>query len=279
MSLSAFSIASAPMRFQQDRASTDLSNVVNSGVVRQKWRTDPLLGALILSSVLTTGCATVQNPDPLELVNRKVFAVNEGLDKAVLKPVATAYKAVVPEPARNGVSNFFSNLADPWSGVNLMLQGQIKDGLSDVARFATNSTVGLLGVMDVASGWGMPRHGESFGDTLGAWGVGSGAYLMLPLMGPSDMRNLLALPVNSFGSPLSNVADVPVRNSLTVLNMVNQRGKMLEPGKLVDDLALDKYLFIRDVYIQRRKHGGSAEVSEEDTGTGGGRDAMGSAAP
>lgn len=283
MSLPVFLIAAARKRFRQGRASAPLSNVANSGFATQKGNTGPLLAALLLFSALTAGCATVQNPDPLESVNRKVFAVNEGLDKAVLKPVATAYKAVVPEPARNGVSNFFSNLGDPWSGVNLMLQGQIKDGLSDVARFATNSTVGLLGLMDVASGWGMPRHGEGFDGTLGAWGVGTGAYLMLPLLGPSDMRNTLALPVNSLGSPLSNVADVPVRNSLTALNMVNKRGKMLVPGRLVDDIALDKYVFVRDVYLQRSKRGGangeSTEGSAENTGTGRGRDAAGLAAP
>jgi phospholipid-binding lipoprotein MlaA len=207
---------------------------------------------LLVASALLSGCATTQNPDPLEAVNRKTFALNEGLDKAVLKPAATAYKAVVPAPVRTGVANFFSNLGDPWSGVNLMLQGRVKDGLSDIARFGTNTTVGLLGVMDVASGWGMPRHGESFSGTLGAWGVGSGAYLVLPLFGPSDVRGVAAMPVNSLASPQSQVADMGVRNGMTVLNIVDKRAQMLAVTKMIDDVALDKYLFVRDAYIQRR---------------------------
>ncbi len=136
---------------------------------------------LIVSGVLLSGCATPQNPDPIESVNRKTFALNEGIDKVVLKPVATVYKTVVPTPVRGGVTNFFSNLGDPWSGANLLLQGRFKDGMSDFARFGTNTTVGLLGFMDVATGWGMPRHGDGFSDTLGVWGVGGGAYLVLPL--------------------------------------------------------------------------------------------------
>jgi len=207
-----------------------------------------LLGA----TVLLSGCATTQNPDPLEPVNRKTFAFNEGLDKAVLKPVATAYRAVLPAPVRQGVGNFFANLGDPWSGVNLMLQGRVKDGLSDFARFGTNTTLGLLGVMDVASGWGMPRHGQGFGDTLGAWGVGGGAYLVLPLLGPSDVRGAAALPVNSLASATGQVSDVAVRNSMTALGMVDKRAGLLDVTRLIDDASLDKYLFVRDAWLQRR---------------------------
>jgi phospholipid-binding lipoprotein MlaA len=210
----------------------------------------PLL--LLAGSALLAGCATTQNPDPLEAVNRKAFALNEGLDKVVLKPAATAYRAVVPAPVRSGVSNFFSNLGDPWSGINLMLQGRVKDGLSDIARFGTNTTVGLLGIMDVATDWGMPRHGQSFSDTLGAWGVGGGAYLVLPLLGPSDVRGAAAIPVNNMASPQSQAHDVAVRNTMMVVNLVDKRAGMLDVTKMIDDAALDKYLFVRDAYIQRR---------------------------
>lgn len=210
------------------------------------------LGLLLAASLLVSGCATPQNPDPLEAINRKTFALNEGVDKVVLKPLATAYQAAMPAPVRTGVSNFFSNLGDPWSGVNLLLQGRVKDGLSDFARFGTNSTVGILGVIDVATDWKMPQHGESFGDTLGMWGVKGGAYLVLPLLGPSDLRSAAALPVNSLASAQSQINDVGVRNSLMALNIVDTRAEMLDVTRVIDDVALDRYIFVRDAYMQRR---------------------------
>lgn len=211
-----------------------------------------VLGLLLGVATLLSGCATTQNPDPLEAVNRKTFAFNEGLDKVVLKPAAVAYQAAVPTPVRSGVSNFFANLADPWSGVNLLLQGRVKEGLSDFARFGTNTTIGLLGVLDVASGWGLPRHGDGFSDTLGAWGVGGGAYLVLPLMGPSDLRGAAALPVNSLASLTGQVNDVAVRNTLTAVSLVDKRASLLGVTRMVDEAALDKYLFVRDAWLQRR---------------------------
>ncbi|MDH0864695.1 VacJ family lipoprotein [Mitsuaria sp. GD03876] len=212
----------------------------------------PLAPAALLAAALLAGCATPQNPDPLESVNRKTFALNEGVDKVVLKPVATVYKAVLPTPVRTGVSNFFSNLGDPWSGVNLMLQGRFKAGFSDFARFGTNSTVGLLGVMDVATDWGLPRHGDGFSDTLGAWGVGGGAYLVLPIFGPSDLRGTASIPVNSFGNLAGYLDDAGARNALMIVNIVDKRAGMLELTKTIDEIALDKYLFVRDAYLQRR---------------------------
>lgn len=217
------------------------------------WSVKTFLLALLLgTTALLSGCATTQNPDPLETVNRKTFAFNEGIDKVVLKPAATAYKAVVPTPVRAGVSNFFANLGDPWSGVNLMLQGRVKEGLSDFARFGTNTTVGLFGVLDVASGWGLPRHGEAFSDTLGAWGLGGGAYLVLPLLGPSDMRGAAAFPVNSLASPTGQVNDVGARNTMTVVGLIDKRASLLDATRMIDEAALDKYLFVRDAYLQRR---------------------------
>jgi len=235
--------------------------VPTARVVRRPHR-KTLLAALVGSCILAGGCATVQKPDPLEPVNRKVFAFNEGLDKVVLKPTATAYKAVVPAPARTGISNFFSNLTEPWSAVNLMLQGRFQEGISDLGRFGTNTTVGVLGFVDFASDWGMPRHGEEFGRTLGAWGVGTGAYLVLPLLGPSDFRDAAVLPVNSLGNPLGSVSNVPVRNTLTVLKAVDKRAQYLDAGRLVDEASLDKYTFVRDAYLQRRRHGQGADPAQ-----------------
>lgn len=214
------------------------------------------LAALVLLLVAVVGlpgCATTQNPDPLESLNRKTFALNEGVDKVVLKPVATAYTWALPETVRTGVSNFLSNLSDPWSGINLILQGRIKDGLSDFGRFGSNTTVGLLGVMDVATDWGLPHHGDSFNDTLRTWGVGGGAYLVLPLFGPSDYRGLAALPVNSMGSVSSQIDDTGAANALTVVGVVSKRASLLDATKLIDDVALDKYHFVREAYLERRK--------------------------
>jgi len=231
-----------------------------------KARRTALLAVLMGFSIALGGCATVQKPDPLEPVNRKVFAFNEGLDKVVLKPTATAYKAVVPAPARTGISNFFSNLAEPWSAVNLMLQGRFKEGASDLGRFGTNSTVGVLGFVDFASDWGMPRHGEEFGRTLGTWGVDTGAYLVLPLFGPSTLRDAAALPVDSFGNPIGYVGNVPVRNTMTVMKAVDKRATYLDASRLIDEASLDKYTFVRDAYLQRRRQGQDPTPSEKTQG-------------
>lgn len=211
----------------------------------------PPTALVLLAALLLAGCATRQNPDPIESLNRKTFAFNEVLDKAVLKPVATAYKAVVPQPVRKGVGNVFSNLADPWSGVTLILQGEFRQGLSDFARFGTNTTVGLLGVMDVATDWGMPRHGNGFSDTLNGWGFDSGAYIVLPLLGPSTTRGTAALPVDTLANLTRQIDDVGVRNSLFALRLINGRAQALDATQLIDEAALDKYLFVRDAYLQR----------------------------
>lgn len=217
-------------------------------------------GAIALglaTAVLCTGCATTATTatpgDPLEPVNRKVFAFNDGLDRAVFKPTATAYRKVVPAPVQTGVSNFFANLQAPWSSANLLLQGRARDSASTVARFGVNSTVGLLGVLDVASGWGLPaRASEDFGLTLGTWGVGSGPFVVLPLLGPSNLRDALAIPVDSLGNPKGSIEDVAVRNSLTALQIVNKRAELLEVTRLLDQAALDKYAMVRDGHQKRR---------------------------
>ena len=208
-----------------------------------------LLSILVLA--LAGGCATTQAPDPLEPLNRKVFALNEGIDKVVLKPTATAYTAVVPGPVRGGVSNFFANSQDLWSAANLLLQGQGAEGAREVARFGTNSVVGVFGVFDVATRFGLDRHGETFGSTLEAWGIAPGAYIVWPLFGPSTARDSIGIPVDILANPLTWISIVPLRNGITIGRFVDQRAKALPLTKMIDDVALDKYLYVRDAYLQR----------------------------
>jgi len=182
---------------------------------------------LIATLVLTAGCATVQNPDPLESLNRKTFALNERVDSAVLAPVARAYTRVVPAPVRTGVGNVFSNTKDLWSAVNLGLQGRPLDGASDALRFGTNTVFGLLGVFDVATKVGLEKHGEDFGQTLGVWGVGPGAYLVLPLFEPSSLRETASFPLDAMGTVALHGSDVGLGNALTALKLADGRAKAL----------------------------------------------------
>jgi phospholipid-binding lipoprotein MlaA len=205
--------------------------------------------------LVLAGCATGPNAnpaDPLEPFNRGVASFNEGVDNAVVKPVATAYRKVTPSPVRTGVNNFFNNLEDMWSTVNTVLQLRPQATVENTMRVAVNTFLGLGGVLDIASEAGIERHPEDFGKTLGRWGVGSGPYIVLPLLGPSTLRDTAAFPADSFGNPVGVINDIPVRNSLTVLNLVDTRSNFLRAGALVDDVALDKYSFIRDAHLQRR---------------------------
>jgi phospholipid-binding lipoprotein MlaA len=215
-----------------------------------------LLGLLLLIALIgLAGCATTGGSpgDPLEGYNRAMFGFNEGVDKAVVKPVASAYKTVMPEVARTGVINFFSNTGDVWIGVNNILQGKVGAGASDFGRFGMNSTVGILGLIDVASNAGMDKHNEDFGQTLGRWGVGSGAYVVLPILGPSTVRDGLSLLVDWYGNPLRYVGNVPTRNELTGLRLVDTRANLLDVSRMAEEAALDHYAYVRDAYLQRRR--------------------------
>lgn len=209
--------------------------------------------ALLCSATLLAGCATAQRPDPLETVNRKVFAFNEAVDSAVLKPVAQVYQATLPSPVRLAVSNFFGNVKDAWSAVNLFLQGRIADGFSDVMRFGTNTVFGFAGVMDIATELGFERHGEDFGQTLGRWGVPTGAYIVWPILGPSTVRDSIGLPVDMKATPESLVSVSLTRNTMTGIRLVSTRAGLLSATGLIDDIALDKYAFVRNAYLQRRR--------------------------
>ena len=216
-------------------------------------RTRTGLALALGAAVLLSGCATTANPkDPFEKFNRAMFSFNDTVDRVALKPAATAYKNVTPSFVQTGVNNFFGNLTDLWSSLNNFAQLKGQDGLNDFMRFAVNSTLGLAGVLDIATPAGMRKHNEDLGQTLGYWGVPSGPYLMLPLLGPSTVRDTAALPGDWWGDPWTHVNDVPWRNSGIVLRAVDQRASVLDASNLLEDAALDRYEFIRDGYMQRR---------------------------
>lgn len=219
------------------------------------------LAALAACLLLSAGCATVrearggpgQRLDPWENWNRKVFSFNEALDENVLKPVATAYSNIVPQPIRQGVDNFFGNFADAWSAVNNFLQGKGEKGLQDVVRVGTNTFLGFGGVLDIASEFGLDHQYEDFGQTLGTWGIGAGAYVVWPLFGPSTVRESVALPLDTAVSPALAFNDGASKYSITALRLVNSRANLLGASRVLDDIALDKYTFVRDAYLQRRR--------------------------
>lgn len=213
--------------------------------------------ALGLVLMACQGCATVQTPDPrdpIESFNRGVFAFNEGVDKALLKPAATVYLNVTPQLVRTGVGNFLGNLDDAWSSVNSLLQFKLRHAVDNFMRFGVNSTFGLFGVFDVASEMMIDRHSEDFGQTLGSWGFDTGAYLVLPIFGPSTLRDTVAMPVDFGGDLASRAGDIRTRNSLRVLNVLDTRAGLLGLSSALDDVALDKYSFARDAYLQRRRN-------------------------
>jgi phospholipid-binding lipoprotein MlaA len=226
----------------------------------------PLLAA---AALLLGGCATSGNPkDPIEGFNRAMFGLNEGLDKAIFKPVATGYDVVLPSPVKTGVSNVFGNLDDAVIGVNNLLQGKGKEGFSDFGRVIINSTVGLLGLVDVASTMGLEKHDEDFGQTFGRWGMGPGAYVMWPIFGPRTVRDSFGMFVDWYADPVVAVIhDVPARNSAIALRFVSRRAQMLPADKVIEEAALDKYAYIRDGYLQRRRnliHDGNPPREKED---------------
>ena len=199
------------------------------------------------------GTAAARNPvDPYERFNRTMFNFNDKVDQYALKPAATAYKRVVPSFVQTGVYNFFGNLGDVWTAVNHLLQGRVADGVSDVMRFAVNTTFGLGGLLDIGSEAGLQKHRQDFGATLGVWGVQSGPSVVLPLLGSSTMRDSVALPVDFAGDPWSYVSPDPTRYTGTALRVIDLRAGVLDASNLIEDAALDRYEFIRDAYLQRR---------------------------
>lgn len=211
-----------------------------------------LLAAATL--LLLGACATSGNPkDPIEGFNRAMFAINDGIDQTIVRPVAQGYVSALPSPVRTGIANFFGNIDDVFVAVNNLLQGKLPEALSDAGRVVINSTVGLLGVIDVASEAGLEKHDEDFGQTLGRWGVDDGAYLVLPLFGPRTLRDSFGLVLDVKADPVSQLSDVSSRNTLTATRGIDERARLLPTDKIVEEAALDRYAYIRDAYLQRRR--------------------------
>ena len=227
------------------------------------------IAALACGVILASGCAsTPRNPDdPLEGYNRAMFAFNENLDKALVKPVAQAYDYVTPKPVQTGVGNFFSNLADPWIGLNNMLQGKPAEAFSDWMRFMVNSVFGIFGLLDIASEARLPKHDEDFGQTLAVWGVGEGPYFVVPFFGPRTVRDAAVLPVDLAGDKVWRAGHVPTRNAVRVLDVVHTRATLLGADRTLEESTFDKYAYLRDFYLQQRRykvHDGNPPVEYED---------------
>jgi phospholipid-binding lipoprotein MlaA len=215
---------------------------------------------LVLFTVaLLAGCATVpvtnSNPrDPWESFNRGVFEFNDELDKGLVRPAVSVYTTVIPPGFRTGITNFFSNVGDVWVGVNNFLQGKPDQGVSDFGRVLVNSTMGLGGLFDVASGMGLQHHNEDFGQTLGRWGVEPGPYLVVPVIGPRDVRDGFGFVVDIYGNPIHYMHDVRWRNSLWGLSFIDARANLNDAVNILDTAALDRYTFVRESYLQRRRN-------------------------
>ena len=238
-----------------------------------------VIAALALAAV--AGCATTPGvdhqdrhtagpKDPYESVNRKVFAFNDTLDEYALKPIAKAYNAVIPSPIRTGVHNFFGNFSDAWSAVNQLLQGKPVDAGTMVARVLTNTTIGVAGLFDPATSLGLERKPEDLGLTLGHWGLEPGPYLVLPLFGPSDIRDAVALPADTYVSPALLVAPKYWKEvGVDAIGVVDTRAGLLGASQMLDDLAFDRYTFLRDAYITRRRSlvydGNPPELPDSDS--------------
>ena len=256
-----------------------MSILNGAGESRVRWQRC-LFGAVL--ALALAGCAssvnaqaddttrvTAADTDPFESYNRSMYSFNTALDDALLKPVATLYRDVTPAVARAGVNNFFSNLGDAWSFVNNLAQARGEGAYNSMVRFSINTVFGLGGLFDVASEIGVQRSPQDFGLTLGRWGVPSGPYLVLPLLGPSTVRDSVALPVDWEGNLLMQISDVGARNSLVTLGFVDKRTRLLQAGDMLDAVALDKYSLTRDVFLQLRSQRALGDRLDDEAGDDG----------
>ena len=216
-----------------------------------------LVLAVVALSMLSA-CASQANKDPLEGLNRGVYKFNDVADKAVAKPVAKAYKYITPTPIRIGISNFFANLSNFGSVFNNLLQFKFSNAASEAGRFVINTTAGLGGFINVAAMDNIPVYKEDFGQTLGHWGLGQGAYLVLPILGPSTVRDTTGFIVDTIAFDLTtyqhNAGRIATSNTLRGMNLINTRTNLLEASDILDEAALDPYAFMRDAYLQRREN-------------------------
>ena len=199
--------------------------------------------------------------DPFEDLNRDIFIFNEKLDEKLLKPAALTYRKVTPQFARTGITNFFNNLEEIDTTINQVLQGEIKYAFNDAGRFVINTTIGLFGLIDVASKMGLEKHEEDFGQTLGVWGFDSGPYIMIPFLGPSNPRDLLSRPISSFLSGTFAMEDNDVKITLVGIDALETRERLLDAETLIIG---DKYIFVKDAYIQSREYEINNGSTEDD---------------
>jgi phospholipid-binding lipoprotein MlaA len=218
-----------------------------------RWARNLLLALLLAGAA---GCATTGNDarDPFEGFNRAMYSFNDGFDQAIGKPVSTVYRDVLPVQIRTWVRNFFANIADIWIGANDLLQGKPNEAVGDWARFAFNTTVGVFGINDVASDMGLEKHDEDFGQTFGRWGMSDGPYLVWPFLGSSSVRDSGGLVLDIYTDPVLQHKPVRVRNAMTVTRAIGKRADLLDASRILEEAALDKYVFQRDAYLQRRRN-------------------------
>ncbi|MGH8704245.1 MAG: MlaA family lipoprotein, partial [Burkholderiales bacterium] len=220
--------------------------------VWQTWLARARRLALAAALGVTAGCATTNGDprDPFEGFNRAMYAFNDSFDEAVGKPVATGYRDVLPEPVRIWVRNFFSNIADLFIGVNNLLQGKPLDAVTDWGRFAFNTTFGIFGINDVAGEAGIEKHDEDFGQTFGRWGAGDGAYIVWPFLGSSTVRDSVGLVFDIGLDPVSRHEPRDPRYFMVALRATSRRADLLEASRILEEAALDKYVFQRDAHLQ-----------------------------
>ena len=228
-----------------------------------------VLGGIVLS---LSACATTgPDYDPYESMNRGVYAFNEALDEAAIKPAATLYEAITPEFVSLAVSNFFGNLRDIQSALNDLLQGKVPTALEGAMRVTVNSTLGLAGLIDVGTDMGLERRVEDFGQTMGVWGAGSGPYLVLPLLGPSSVRDAFGIAVDMLTDPLLLYTRDTLEYSAAALRLVDDRAQLLPTDLILGTAAIDEYSYVRDAYLQRRQaqvHDGQVPEGEADSPEG-----------
>ena len=217
------------------------------------YRRGAVVLCLCLSACATPMAERSDPRDPYENLNRKVFVVNQVFDQVLLKPVAKGYSNYAPDFIQTTIGNFFGNLADVWTAVNNFLQGKPREGIQDTGRVAVNTLFGVAGLADVATKLGLPKHQEDFGQTLGVWGVKPGPYVMLPLFGPSTMRDALAKPLDLYADPLNLSTSADVEYSLRAMRLVDDRARLLPTTDMIEKVALDPYQFVRDAHFQQRE--------------------------
>lgn len=224
-----------------------------------------ILGPMV---VVLQGCATGPNAnpaDPMEPLNRAIFGFNDSLDRALVRPLAVAYEQAVPVLVQKGVGNFFGNISDVWSVANNVLQFKPQEAAEMFLRVGVNTLFGFAGVVDIATELRLPKNRQDFGQTMGVWGVNPGPYVVLPILGPSSVRDAVGSAVDLNVDLVGNLRDVPLRNSLQAARAVDKRAELLDTTNALDQAALDRYTFARDVYLHRRASsiGNQIEVKEE----------------